>query len=205
MMEQKKGTTTLGIVYKDGVVLAADRRASLGHLAMHEDKKVVPVTKFVGLTTAGSVADIQILTKWLKTQLELFKLERDEEPTVDIAANLLGNILFGGAKGFFPHMVMLMLGGKSDTGFTLYSLDAAGSAIPDKFVAHGSGMELAYGVLEEGFKPNMTAEQAESLAIKALTSAIRRDLGSGEGIDVALVDKDGFREVKHVQYKDILR
>ncbi len=204
-VEGKHGTTTVGVSYKDGVVLAADRRASLGHLAMHEDKKIVQITKYIGIATAGSVADIQILTRWLEGQMKSYKLDRDEEPTVDIAANLLSNVLFSGAKGFFPHMVMLMLGGKGSDGFKIFSLDMAGSAISDKFIAHGSGMELAYGVLEQGFVDHMTSEQAQNLAIKALTSAIRRDIGSGEGIDVAVIDKDGYREVKHIKYKDILR
>ncbi len=201
----KKGTTTVGIACSDGVVLAADRRATLGHLAMHNVDKVFEVTKFIGMASAGTVSDMQVILKWLKTQLDLYKYNKDAEPTVDTAAALLSNVLFGGVKSFFPHMVFVTIGGKSDEGFKLFSLDPSGSSITDKYVAGGSGMELAYGVLEEGYKEGMKLEDAKKLAVKALTSAIRRDVYSGQGLDLFVIDSKGFKKVDSKKFTEILK
>ena len=205
MADTKKGTTTVAIACKDGIVLAADRRASLGHLAMHNTDKILQVTEDIGISIAGQVSDAHILHKWITSQMELYKLNRNIKPTVDTAANLLSNALYGGSKGFFPHLVMLTVGGKSDTGYKIFSLDPSGASLADKYIAHGSGMELAYGVLEEGYTDEITLENAKKLAIKAMISAIRRDIYTGEGIDIVVVDEKGYRKVDHKQFKDVLR
>lgn len=205
MVEGKKGTTTLGIVCKDGIVLASDKRASLGHLAYDTVDKIYKITDQIALTMAGSVADAQILVKFLRSKMERYVIDRDHEPTVDVAANFLANILYGGSKNFFPYLTMFILGGVGDAGWTMYSLDPSGSSITNKFVATGSGMELALGVLEENYKPDMSIEAAKALAIKAMTSAIRRDIFSGDGMDVCVVDKNGFKKVEHKKFKDIVR
>lgn len=205
MVDAKKGTTTIAIVCETGVVLASDRRASLGHLAMHETDKILPITKDIGMSIAGQVSDAQVLHKWLASQMELYKLNRNVEPTVEAAASLLSNVLYGGAKGFFPHLVMLTLGGKATKGYKIFSLDPSGSSLSDKYIAHGSGMELAYGVLEEGYVEGMSLEDAKKLILKAMISAVRRDVFSGDGIDIVVIDEKGYRKVDHKQFKDVLR
>jgi len=206
MVDSKKtGTTTLGIVCKEGVVLAGDKRASLGHLAYDRVEKILKITNNIALTTAGSVADAQVLSKFLKSRMELYNLNKGREPTVDVASNLLSNILFGGSKNFFPYMTMFILAGKADEGWKMFSLDPSGSSITNTYIATGSGMELALGVLEENFKKGISLEAGKTLAIKAMTSALRRDVFTGEGIDIAVIDKDGFRKVDYKKFKDVLR
>ncbi len=192
-MKHKKGTTTVGIVTSNGIVLAADKRASLGHLAMHKTKKINKISKFIGLTQAGSVADSQLLVKYLKAEMKLYELDTGSEPTIEVGSNLLSTILYGG-KGFFPYMVGMIMGGKSGDGsLKLFSIFGDGSSISDTYTTVGSGMELALGVLQANYKEGLSAEEGINLAVSAVNTAIKRDVFSGEGIDVAVIDENGFR------------
>jgi proteasome beta subunit len=137
--------------------------------------------------------------------MKLYSLEKGMEPTVDVAASFLANIVYSGSKNFFPYMIMFILAGKGEDGWKMYSLDPSGSSIENTYVATGSGMELALGIMEDGYDKNMTIEQGKKLAIRAVTSAIRRDVFSGEGIDIAVIDKNGFRKVDHKKLKDVVR
>jgi len=191
----KKGTTTLGIVTKDSVILAADKRASLGHLAMHAVMKIEQITDIIAMTTAGSVADNQLIAKYLRAEMKLYKLDTDVEPTIEIASSLLANILYGG-KGFSPYAIFNLMAGTDKKGnFKLYSLFGDGSSISDKFTVSGSGMELALGVLEVGYKENLSTDEGVQLAVRAINTAMKRDIYSGEGINVVVINKDGFKRV----------
>jgi len=193
-MEQKykKGTTTVGIVTNSGVVLVADKRASLGHLAMHKVRKIEEISKFVGLTMAGSVGDAQLIIKYLKAEMKLYNLDTGKEPTVDITSNVLSSLLYGG-KGYFPFMVGMIMGGKSNEGFKLFSLMGDGSSISDTYTSVGSGMELAISVLENGYKEGLSLNEGIELATKSLNTAMKRDVYSGDGIDIAVIDDKGYR------------
>lgn len=205
MVEGKKGTTTLGLLCKNGIVLAADKRASLGHLAFDRVEKILKVSDFVGITTAGTVSDAQVLHKFLKSRMELYLLEKDKEPTIDVASSLLANVVYSGSKNFFPYMAMFILAGKGKDCWKMYSLDPSGANISNTFIATGSGMELALGVLEEHYTDNMSIEEGKKLALKAITSAIRRDVFTGEGVDLVVIDDKGFRKVEYKKFKDLLR
>lgn len=190
--EVETGTTTLGLVCKDGVVLAADRRATAGTLIAHKrTKKVYKLDENLGLTTAGLVGDLQVLARYITAEVELYKLKRGSSMPVEACATLTANILSG--SRYFPYWVQLVIGGIDRAGGHVYSLDAAGGSLPDKFVSSGSGSPYVYGVLEDHWKDDMTSEEGTNLAIRAVTSAMKRDAVSGEGIDVAVITKDGFK------------
>jgi len=190
--EVETGTTTLGLVCKDGVVLAADRRATAGTLIAHKrTKKVYKLDDNLGLTTAGLVGDLQVLARYITAEVELYKLKRGASMPVEACATLTANILAG--SRYFPYWVQLVIGGFDRTGGHVYSLDAAGGSLPDKFVSSGSGSPYVYGVLEDHWKDDMTTDEGANLAIRAVTSAMKRDAVSGEGIDVAIITKDGFK------------
>ena len=190
--EVETGTTTLGLVCKDGVVLAADRRATAGTLIAHKrTKKVYKLDENLGLTTAGLVGDLQVLARYITAEVELYKLKRGASMAVEACATLTANILAG--SRYFPYWVQLVIGGFDRTGGHVYSLDAAGGSLPDKFVSSGSGSPYVYGVLEDHWKDDMTTDEGANLAIRAVTSAMKRDAVSGEGIDVAIITKDGFK------------
>ncbi|QLH74011.1 MAG: archaeal proteasome endopeptidase complex subunit beta [Methanomassiliicoccales archaeon] len=197
MSEQlKTGTTTIGIVNSEGVVLASERRATMGNIIAHKEvQKVFKIDDNLGLTTAGLVGDAQILARYIKAEVELYKLKRQAPMTVKSAATLLSNILRrgGGANGFF--YVGLIIGGYDKEGGHVYSIDAAGGCIRDDYVSVGSGSLFAYGVLEDHYKKDLSLDEAINLAIRSLNAAVKRDSASGDGMAVVTITSDGFIEV----------
>ncbi|MBS3064282.1 MAG: archaeal proteasome endopeptidase complex subunit beta [DPANN group archaeon] len=197
----KKGTTTVGIVCKDAVILAADKRATLGFLIANKDvDKIFEVTSNIGMTFAGSAADGQALAKLMKAEMRLYNLNTGLAPSLTVAASLTANVVLERAKSFIPYYVQLIMGGKDTNSFSLYSLDMGGSIIQEKkFTATGSGSPMAFGVLEDGYKDNMSSEEGVQLAFKAINSAIKRDIFTGEGVNVIVIDKNGYRKVNPEQ------
>jgi proteasome beta subunit len=154
---------------------------------------VFRVAENLGLATAGLVGDAQVLVKHLQAELALLRMKRGRDATVRAAANLLSNILHGSRH--YPYYVGIILGGHDREGGAVYSLDAAGGAIPDEFVSVGSGSPFAYGVLEDHFRAGLPATEAVDLAIRALRSSQARDSASGDGYAIAVIDSDGYREL----------
>ena len=192
----KTGTTTIGIVNSDGVVLASEHRATMGNFIAHkETQKVFKIDDNLGLTTAGLVGDAQVLARYIKAEVELYKLRRQAPMSVKAAATLMSNILRrgGGSQGFY--YVGLIVGGHDSEGGHVYSLDAAGGSIPDNYISVGSGSPYAYGVLEDHFKKDLPLSDSIDLAIRALNAAMKRDSASGDGMAIITITKDGYVEV----------
>lgn len=203
----KSGTTTVGIVCKDGIVLAAEKKASMGYLvASKEEMKIVEIMPHIGMTEAGMVGDIQALTRYLKAEARLFELTSRRKISVKAAATLLSNILYQGRWSFFPYYVQLILAGYDEMGPSLFVLSPDGSRLEDKkFFTTGSGSPMAFGVLETLYKGNPSLDECKRIAVKAVKAAIERDIASGgKGIDVAVVDKDGFRLLKRTEVEKII-
>lgn len=191
--ELKTGTTTLGLVCKDSVVMGSEHRATMGTLIAHKKtQKVFKIDEHLALTTAGLVGDAQLLSRWLTAEAELYNLKRNHEMTVKAASTLMANILSG--RRYFPYWVQLLVGGLDSDGGHVYSLDPAGGAIPDNYITTGSGSPYVYGVLEDHYKENMTPNEGIDLAIRAIHTAMKRDAASGNGIEVILIDKKGYHE-----------
>ncbi len=192
--ETKSGTTTVGLVCKDGVVLGAERRATMGTLIGHKvTKKIFRLDDNLGITTAGLVGDLQTLTRYITAEVELYRLKRGLPMPVDACATLTSNILSG--RRFFPYLVQLVIGGVDKKGSHVYSIDLAGGAIPDTYVTTGSGSPFVFGVLEDRYVEGMSVDDGADMAIRAITAAMKRDTASGDGIDVVKITKDGFIEV----------
>ncbi|MGV8169580.1 MAG: proteasome subunit beta [Candidatus Nanoarchaeia archaeon] len=192
----KTGTTTVGIICKDAVVLAADKRATAGNLIASKDiEKVIEITPTMALTTAGTVSDIQLLVKYLRAELKLKDVRTGRKSTVKEAANLLANMNYNNLRANYGICHFLFAGVEETNGGQLYDVYADGSLTPIKnFVASGSGSVFALGVLEDSWKKDMTPEQAVDLAMRAVNSALQRDSASGEGVDVFIIDKKGIRK-----------
>jgi proteasome beta subunit len=196
----KTGTTTVGIIAKDAVVLAAEMKSTMGYMIDSKlARKIYQLDDHIGMTIAGMVGDALALVRIMKAQLKLYKLERGPI-TVRGAATLLSNILQG--NKYFPYMNQLILAGY-DSQAAIYSIDAFGGYDEkDKFFSTGSGSPFAYGVLESQFKENISVEEAIELAVKALKAAVERDIGSGgKGFSVAIIDKSGYRELSPSEIK----
>lgn len=197
---KKTGTTTLGMVCKNGVVIATEQRATMGTLIAHKaTKKLYQIDDHLALATAGLVGDLQTLARYLKAEANLYRLKRDAKIPVKSAATLMANIL--NQRKFAPYYVQLILGGYDDTGGYVYSLDAAGGAIPDKYTSGGSGSPYVYGVLEDTYKDDLTTDEGVNIAIRAITAAMNRDSASGGMISVAVITKDGFNEISEEEIK----
>lgn len=189
---KETGTTTLGLVCKEGVVVATERRATMGTMIAHRvTKKLFQIDEHLALTTAGLVGDIQVLARYLSAEAKLYRLMREIPMPVEAAATLMANIL--NQSKFFPYYVQLIIAGYDIEGPHVYSLDAAGGAIPDKYASTGSGSPYVYGVLEDHYREDMNLDEAIDLAIRAISAAMKRDSASGDGIDVAIITKEGFR------------
>lgn len=200
MDELKKGTTILGIVCKDGVVLGSERRATMGTLIAHKaTQKLFKVDERLGLCVAGLVGDAQILARYMQAEVELYRLKHNAEMSVKAASTLMSNILAG--RRYFPYWVQLLIGGVDKDGGHVYSLDPAGGSIPDKFVTAGSGSPYVYGVLEDHYKDSITVADATDLAIRALTAAMKRDAASGDGMDIAVITQKGFKLLTEEEIK----
>ncbi|MFH1133701.1 MAG: proteasome subunit beta [Nanoarchaeota archaeon] len=205
MEDVKKGTTTVGIVCKDGIVLAADRRATAGSLIVNRDiEKINRISENMMITMAGTVSDAQLLTKLIKAEITLKRIRTDRDVTVKEAANLLAGMVYSNIRkmSLIPGISHFILGGKDESGFYLFDLYADGSLTLCKdFIASGSGSVIAYGVLETLYKDSVTANDGVKLALKALTAALRRDSGSGDGVDVYTITKDGVKKAfaKHLE------
>ena len=193
MEDNKKGTTTLGLVCKDSVVVAAEHRATMGTMIAHKvAKKVFKIDNHLVLTTAGLVGDAQMLTRYLKVESELYKLQRETTMPVKGAATLMGNIL--NQRKFAPFYVQLIVGGVDASGPHVYSIDAAGGAIEDIYTTTGSGSPYVFGVLEDHDKEGMSTDQGVDLAIRALSAAIKRDAASGNGMDIVVISPKEYRD-----------
>jgi proteasome beta subunit len=200
---KKTGTTTLGMVCKGGVVIATEKRATMGTLIAHkETQKLYKIDNHLALATAGLVGDLQVLARYLNAEANLYRLKRDMRMPVKSAATLMSNIM--NQRKFYPYYVQLVLGGFDQTGGHVYSLDAAGGAIPDKYTSAGSGSPYVFGVLEDNYSEGMTTDEGVELAVRAITAAKNRDSASGGMIDVAVITKDGFNHVPEQEIKKMM-
>ncbi len=205
---RKTGTTTVGLICKDGVVLAAEKKSTMGYLvANKESEKILPIDDHIALTIAGASGDAQALARYMKAELSLFKIQNQRKISVKGAATLLANILHSGRWTFLPYMVQLIVAGYDDNGPSIFTLDAIGSSEEEKkFFSTGSGSPIALGVLENGYKDSISLEDGIRLAVKAVKAAIERDIASGgSGIDVAVINREGIRFLKKEEVESLLK
>jgi proteasome beta subunit len=197
---KKTGTTTLGLICKDAVIIATETRATMGHLIAHkETKKLYKIDEHLALATAGLVGDLQVLARYLNAEANLYRLKRDTKMPVQSAATLMSNIL--NQRKFYPYYVQLILVGFDQSGPHVFSLDAAGGAIPDKYTSGGSGSPYVFGVLEDLYKDDLTAEEGVDIAIRAIHAAKSRDSASGGMTNIAVITKEGFKQISQDDVK----
>ncbi len=189
-----KGTTTIGLVARDGVVLATERRATAGTMISNKQtQKLFKIDQNIGITIAGLVGDAQVLARYLKAEVSLYRLRRSAPMSAEGAATLLANILSG--NRYYPYYAWLILGGVDAKGGHVFSVDPAGGCIEDRFVSVGSGSTFAYGLLEEGYTRDMSTSDGVDLALRGLTAAMKRDSASGDGYLVNVISVKDYREL----------
>lgn len=194
----KTGTTTLALMCKDGVVLAADRRATSGYLiASKKFEKIISISDNIAVTVAGTVSDVQLLAKYIRAELKLKQIRTDRENSVKEAANLLAMLVYNNIRklSLIPGISHFIVGGKDESGFHVYDLAPDGSIGEiDDYTTSGSGSVMVYGVLETLYKKDMSVDECIKLAAKAVSAALQRDIASGNGIDIVTITKDGIKK-----------
>lgn len=205
---RKTGTTTVGLICKEGVVLAAEKKSTMGYLvASKESVKILPVEDNIAITIAGASGDAQALVRYMKAECKLFEIQNNRKISVQAASTLLANILYSGRWTFIPYMVQLIIAGYDDSGPAIYTLDAIGSVEEEKrFFSTGSGSPIALGVLEDKYKDGLSINEGIKLAVQAIKAAIERDIASGgKSIDVAVITKDGFRLLEKEEVEKLIK
>jgi len=186
-----KGTTTIGVVCKDGIILASDTRVTMGFYVAHKHgKKIYKIDNHLAMTIAGSLADAQRTVDLLTANAQLYKLNMGRPLPISSAARLIANLLFSSR-----YATQVLVGGVDDTGPHVFSIDPLGSLTEEKCVATGSGSPIAYGILEDRYKEDISVKEFLPIIVKAVNSAMKRDAASGDSFNVALVDEKGYQEL----------
>ena len=203
LVESMKGTTTIGVVCQDGVVLATDTRVTMGtFVASKRGKKVFKIDEHLAMTIAGVVAEAQSVVDILKANASLFRLDKGRSMDVNAVTRLAANILFSSRA--FPLAMQAIIGGIDETGAHVYALDPFGSVTEETCVSTGSGSPIAYGVLEAEYKKDMPVSDGISMVVRAISSSMKRDAGSGDSFDVVVVTKKGYYELGEEEKKAII-
>jgi proteasome beta subunit len=198
-----KGTTTVGVVCKDGVILASDTRVTMGFYVAHKfGKKVYKIDDHLGMTIAGTVADAQRVVDILIANAQLYKINLNRPMPVSSAARLIANLLF--SARYIPLATQVLIGGVDETGPQLFNLDPFGSVTEEKSVATGSGSPIAYGVLEDKYREGMSVTEALPIIVKAVNAAMKRDVASGNKYNVTVIDENGYRELTEEEKSRLL-
>ena len=196
------GTTTVGLVCSDGVVLATDTRVTAGGFIAHKrGKKLLRIDDNIAMTISGGVADAQNVVDILKYYVNVYRIEKGRQMPVKAASQVVSNVLF--SSRLYPFIADVLVGGVDPTGGSVYNVDFFGSINKEKAIATGSGSPVAYGVIESEFKEGTPVAKAYPLAAKAIIAATKRNVYTGDHFDVAIIDKSGFREIAE-QEKDKL-
>lgn len=200
---KKTGTTTVALVCKDGVVFAADKRATMGFfIASKTAEKIHQLDEKLALTIAGSVGDAQALVRIMKAEIKLYKTKHRKQPTVKAIATLLANVLY--AYKWYPYFVQLIVGGY-DSKPAIYSIDAMGGMTEESMFSTGSGSPIALGLIEAHYSKDKPMKENLKLAVKAVKMAMERDAASGEGVDAAYIDQNGFHKLTKEEVENYLK
>ncbi|MCY3854382.1 MAG: archaeal proteasome endopeptidase complex subunit beta [Thaumarchaeota archaeon] len=197
------GTTTVGIKAKDGVVLCADMRASAGYfIANNNTMKIQKIDDHAAMTIAGGVADAQNITDILRYHAGIYKVTKDE-PIPIKSLTRLTSLIFHQNRGY-PFIADILVGGYDKNGPSLYNIDMFGSAEEKTYVTTGSGSPVAYGILENEYVNSMNVEDAKKIALRAVQAAITRNIGTGDGINISIINSDGYKLLTNEQKKSTL-
>lgn len=203
----KSGTTIIGILCKDGIVMGADRQTTAGNLVMGKNtQKAVKINDYLVISGTGNASDIEMQKKIIAAELRLKQLKSKKRPTVKESANLIAMITYRNIRypSVIPSIVGTLVAGVNEDGSTeLYSIEPAGTPIKveDYDANFGSGMPFVIGLLEREYYKDIDTKKGVELVLESLKSSTQRDTGSGYGIDVWVIKKEG---IKHEVAQEII-
>ncbi|MDH5361771.1 MAG: proteasome subunit beta [Aigarchaeota archaeon] len=201
----KSGTTTIGLATNSGVVFATDTRVTAGlYIAHRKGKKLFALVDHMAVTIAGRVADAQSMIDLLRANINYYQLSNNAIMNVGAASRLAANVFF--ANRPHPLVAQVIIGGVDPSGPHLFNIDYTGTLTEEKIVSTGSGSPVAYGTIESEYREDLEMTEAISLAAKGVATAIKRNAGTGDNIDIAVIDRSmKYRELtleekkKHLQ------
>jgi proteasome beta subunit len=198
-----KGTTTIGVVGSDGIILSSDTRVTMGSFIAHKKgKKIHKIDDHIAMTISGSVADAQRVVEILRANAKLYRMNFGRPIPVRAASRLTANLLF--SSRYAPLLAVVLIGGIDNLGSHIFYLDPLGSLTEEECVSTGSGSPVAYGVLEERYKKGTPVKELLATVVHAVRAAMKRNTASGDSFDVAIIDKDGYRELNDKEKENIL-
>ncbi|KAM9090287.1 proteasome subunit beta type-11 [Megaptera novaeangliae] len=188
------GTTTLAFRFRHGVIAAADTRSSCGdYVACPASRKVIPVHRHLLGTTSGTSADCVTWYRVLRRELRLRELREGQLPSVAGAARLL-SVMMSRYRGL-DLCVATALCGWDRSGPALFYVYSDGTCLQGDIFSVGSGSPYAYGVLDGGYRYDMSTQEAYALARRAVAHATHRDAYSGGSVDLFHVRESGWEYV----------
>lgn len=191
---RKTGTTIVGVVFKDGVVLGADTRATSDTTVFDKNcAKIHYIADNIMCCGAGTAADTDHTTQLISSKIWLHSLATRRSPRVVTALNMLKHMLFR-YQGYIS--AALVLGGVDFYGPHLYTVYPHGSTDRLPYVSMGSGSLAAMAVFESKYKDDMTLEEAKKLVYEAISAGIFNDLGSGGNVDLCVITTDGAKYIR---------
>jgi len=193
-IQMAHGTTTLGFVFKHGVIIAVDSRSTMGsYIASQSVKKVIEINPYLLGTMAGGAADCSFWERELGRQCRLYELRNKERISVAGASKLLGNIVYS-YRGYGLSMGT-MIAGWDKSGPNLFYVDSDGTRLKGQRFSVGSGSTYAYGILDSGYRWDLTSEQAIDLGRRSIYHATHRDAYSGGTVNVYHIQPDGWKKI----------
>ena len=188
-----KGTTTAAFLYKNGIVVCADSRATGGqYIGSQSVRKIIPINKYLLGTMAGGAADCVYWERLLSERCRLYELRNREPISVAAASKLLSNMLYN-YKGMGLSLGVMICGWDHKKGPKIYMVTDNSQRLPGQMFSVGSGSVYAYGVLDKGYRFDMSDEEAFDIGRRAIYHATHRDAYSGGVVRVYVIQKDGWR------------
>jgi proteasome beta subunit len=188
--------TVVGLRFEGGIVLASDTRATAYYLVLSKRlKKIFELEEKIGAGFTGSPGDVQSLVGILRAEARLYRVTQGKPIQTKSLTQVASNYL--SSRRIFPMLVDGVIGGLDADGPHLFFLDAIGGKIEEtKFASSGTGATVAYGVLEQSYREGMKREEGIRLAGLAIKTAIERDAATGDGVAIAVIDEEGYRELE---------
>ncbi len=204
---QVHGTTTVGLVCSDGIVLTTDTRASMGYyIASRTVNKIAVIDNHCAVTIAGGVADAQYAIDQLKYHAKIYKLEKNEGLPISSIARLTSNLFYSTLHQKFSLLYAdILVGGIDHEGPQLYNIDMFGTLTKEEYYSTGSGSPVAYGILESEFKQSLTVDEAMPIAVKAVYGAILRNSGTGDGLNIVTIRENNLKEYSFEEKQKIIK
>lgn len=187
----KRGTTSLGVKSKEGIVLLVDKRTTSKLVESKSIEKIFQIDDHIGAATSGLVADARALIERARMESQINKITYNEPIRVEALAKKICDMkqMYTQNGGVRPFGSALIIGGVTDSGCKLFETDPSGALIEYKATAIGSGRSAAMDVFEENYKEDLSLDEAIDLALDAVYEATEGKTTS-ESVEIAVIDKD---------------